>query len=153
MICRSCLRAASQARLPPSTQIRPQRFLSTLANTSATRSTSFPRSPRSSQPYSTTTTTPASAQPFSDPLTPAPGPDVKAQATEGAKKRPSALVKSSVPAGIPLKGLNFLKNAQDPLALPDDEYPAWLWTILDRQETKADAGAGDLFCTIHTYPA
>jgi hypothetical protein len=43
--------------------------------------------------------------------------------------------------------LNFLKDRQDPVALADDEYPSWLWTILDRQEKKAEAGAGDLFCT------
>jgi len=54
-------------------------------------------------------------------------------------------VKSSIPAGVPLKGLNFLKNAQDPVALPDDEYPAWLWTVLDRKEKKDESGGGDLF--------
>jgi large subunit ribosomal protein L54 len=43
--------------------------------------------------------------------------------------------------------LNFEKNKQDPVALADDEYPAWLWTILQRQEDKGDVGAvGDLFC-------
>jgi large subunit ribosomal protein L54 len=58
--------------------------------------------------------------------------------------------------GTPLKGLNFEKNKQDPVALADDEYPAWLWTILERQEgAKGDAGAvGDLFCmflsSLHT---
>lgn len=38
-----------------------------------------------------------------------------------------------------------MKNAQDPVALADDEYPAWLWTILARQEKKDDTGMGDLF--------
>lgn len=38
-----------------------------------------------------------------------------------------------------------MKDRQDPVALADDEYPSWLWTILDRQEKKAEAGAGDLF--------
>jgi hypothetical protein len=57
-------------------------------------------------------------------------------------------VKSSIAAGTPLKGLNFEKNKTDPVALPDDEYPEWLWTILQRQEKDAEgAGAGDLFCT------
>jgi large subunit ribosomal protein L54 len=53
-----------------------------------------------------------------------------------------------VPAGTPLKGLNFLKNTQDPVALEDHEYPAWLWEILGNKEKKAgaDAMAGDLFC-------
>jgi large subunit ribosomal protein L54 len=71
---------------------------------------------------------------------------LKATAAEAAKKKIAPLVKSSIPAGQPLKGLNFLKDRQDPVALADDEYPSWLWTILDRQEKKAEAGAGDLFC-------
>jgi large subunit ribosomal protein L54 len=71
---------------------------------------------------------------------------LKATAAEAAKKKIAPLVKSSIPAGQPLKGLNFLKDKQDPVALADDEYPSWLWTILDRQEKKAEAGAGDLFC-------
>jgi large subunit ribosomal protein L54 len=53
-----------------------------------------------------------------------------------------------VPAGTPLKGLNFEKNKQDPVAMADDEYPSWLWTILARQEDKGEVGAmGDLFCS------
>lgn len=33
------------------------------------------------------------------------------------------------------------------MALQDDEYPEWLWTILSRQEKNAEkAGMGDLFC-------
>jgi large subunit ribosomal protein L54 len=79
-------------------------------------------------------------------LTPAASPDLKATAAEAAKKKVAPLVKSSIPAGQPLKGLNFLKDRQDPVAKADDEYPAWLWTILDRQEKKAEKGAGDLFC-------
>jgi len=94
-----------------------------------------------------TATSTSAAQPFSEPLTPAASPDLKATAAEAAKKKAAPLVKSSIPAGQPLKGLNFLKDRQDPVALADDEYPSWLWTILDRQEKKADAGAGDLFCT------
>ncbi len=47
-----------------------------------------------------------------------------------------------MPAGTPLKGLNFEKNKQDPIALADDEYPEWLWTILMKKEDKG--GAGDV---------
>jgi len=77
---------------------------------------------------------------------------VKAAAAEAAKKKVAPLVKSSIPAGQPLKGLNFLKDRQDPIAAPDDEYPAWLWTLLDRQEKKAEKGAGDLFCMFFLIP-
>jgi large subunit ribosomal protein L54 len=59
------------------------------------------------------------------------------------------LVKSSVLAGTPLKGLNFEKNKSDPVALADEEYPEWLWTILSRQEKTAEKGGmGDLFCML-----
>lgn len=49
-----------------------------------------------------------------------------------------------------LKGLNFVKNKQDPVALEDHEYPDWLWRVLEPKEG-ADGGAqgkgdeGDLF--------
>lgn len=52
-----------------------------------------------------------------------------------------------------LKGLNFLKNQQDPVALEDHEYPEWLWSALKRKGDVSGAGAGaagdeegDLFC-------
>lgn len=49
-----------------------------------------------------------------------------------------------------LKGLNFMKNKQDPVAMEDHEYPAWLWTALnDKGDTpggKAQDAEGDLFC-------
>jgi len=47
-----------------------------------------------------------------------------------------------------LKGLNFIKGKQDPVALEDSEYPAWLWTILNKKEdSEAASGVneGDLF--------
>lgn len=58
-------------------------------------------------------------------------------------------MESSVPAGTVLKGINFMKNAQDPIALEDGEYPAWLWSVLDKKDGAKDgedAGEGDLFC-------
>lgn len=30
-----------------------------------------------------------------------------------------------------MKGLNYLKDKPDPIALPDEEYPQWLWDLLD----------------------
>jgi hypothetical protein len=159
MICRSCLRAASRPRVPSASQIRPQRFLSTtsplqnatpISATTATQSAGRQGDSSSSHTPPTATSTSA-AQPFSEPLTPAASPALKAQAAEAAKKKVTPLVKSSIAAGTPLKGLNFLKDRGDPVALADDEYPSWLWTILDRQEKKAEAGQGDIFCTSHTH--
>ncbi|OSS49857.1 hypothetical protein B5807_05858 [Epicoccum nigrum] len=150
MICRTCQRAS---RALPT-----RRFLSTTRpafNAAATPISSAaqptPRQPNDS-PAATST---SAAQPFSAPLTPAPSPALEKSAAKVAEKKAAPLVKSSVPAGTPLKGLNFEKNKQDPVAKADDEYPSWLWTILQRQEDKGDVGAvGDLFCTysLRTLP-
>ena len=160
MICRSCIRAASRVqtqitRSQQSQRHQYARFLSSttpplrnaapISATTATQ-TAARQGDASSTHTPPTATSTSAAQPFSESLTPAASPDLKGVATEAAKKKTTPLVKSSMPAGQPLKGLNFLKDRQDPVALADDEYPAWLWTILDRQEKKAEAGAGDLFC-------
>ncbi|EGF76481.1 hypothetical protein BATDEDRAFT_92659 [Batrachochytrium dendrobatidis JAM81] len=38
---------------------------------------------------------------------------------------------SSCKKGTVLKGINVLKDGQDPVAMDDSEYPAWLWKLLD----------------------
>jgi large subunit ribosomal protein L54 len=146
MICRTCLRTAR----PSLPLFRAPRFLSTtspLTNAtpiSANTATQTNPRPADAAPAATST---SAAQPFSAPLTPSPDPAIAKAAAQAAQKKAAPLVKSSVPAGTPLKGLNFVKNAQDPVALADEEYPEWLWTILSRQEKSADAGGmGDLFC-------
>ncbi|KAJ2781614.1 hypothetical protein H4R18_002758 [Coemansia javaensis] len=53
---------------------------------------------------------------------------------DGAAKKVPA---SSAVDGTVLKGLNIYKEGKDPVALKDEEYPAWLWTLLD--ETPADS--------------
>jgi large subunit ribosomal protein L54 len=37
----------------------------------------------------------------------------------------------SIPGGTPLYGLGYLKSKPTVLAKEDDEYPDWLWTLLD----------------------
>ncbi|KAF8428996.1 mitochondrial ribosomal protein L37-domain-containing protein [Tirmania nivea] len=78
--------------------------------------------------------------PLSDPVTPTPAQTTSAPALN--------IPVSAAPAGTVLKGLNHLKNKQDPVAKEDHEYPAWLWTVLD--EKKGGGGAdgeeeGDLY--------
>jgi large subunit ribosomal protein L54 len=48
-----------------------------------------------------------------------------------------------------MKGLNFIKGRDDPIALPDEEYPEWLWKCLEAKVKEGDqeAGEGDAFCT------
>ncbi|KAF1951943.1 hypothetical protein CC80DRAFT_480409 [Byssothecium circinans] len=148
MICRSCLRAASRSSKPTLSSVRSSSR--PLSNTPALRNAtpisvniSTQTVPGRTPPPATST---SAAQPFSAPITPAGSPQLKKDAAAVAEKKATPLVRSSVPAGTPLKGLNFLKDKSDPVAMADDEYPEWLWTILDRQEKKGEgAGAGDLF--------
>ncbi|WVR04656.1 hypothetical protein IAU60_001667 [Kwoniella sp. DSM 27419] len=52
-------------------------------------------------------------------------------ASSSAKPKPKGkAVASSCPPGTTLTGLSILKDKPDPVALPDDQYPAWLWTLL-----------------------
>ncbi|KAJ1836662.1 hypothetical protein LPJ63_000154 [Coemansia sp. RSA 2711] len=48
------------------------------------------------------------------------------------QKPPTARPVSSVAHGTVLKGLNIYKEGKDPVALKDEEYPDWLWTMLDK---------------------
>lgn len=139
MICRICLRAASRAYPPPTSLSLAARLSTSTPRLTPVTATPIPGAQQPPPPA----TSSSAAQPFSEASTPAPKKDAAPPAAE--KKVP--IVRSSVPAGTPLKGLNFLKDKPDPVALPDEEYPEWLWGILERQEKKGETGsAGDLFC-------
>jgi large subunit ribosomal protein L54 len=56
---------------------------------------------------------------------------------------------SSVPAGTPLKGLNFIKGKTDPVAMEDSEYPEWLWRILEDKKVEEETGTdADIYCKL-----
>ena len=69
-------------------------------------------------------------------------------AGERQHSKPPTKVQSSAPAGTALKGLNFMKGKQDPVAMEEHEYPEWLWGVLAQGEGKAGGqeNEGDLFC-------
>lgn len=46
-------------------------------------------------------------------------------------------VVSSAPEGTVLKGINYMKDGKDPVALADDAYPEWLWEINDPEVRNA----------------
>ncbi|EIE90839.1 hypothetical protein G6F46_012139 [Rhizopus delemar] len=48
----------------------------------------------------------------------------------------NARIASSAPKGTTLKGIQFLKDGKDPVALDDSEYPDWLWDLLDEKKLK-----------------
>jgi large subunit ribosomal protein L54 len=60
-----------------------------------------------------------------------------------------------VPKGTILKGLNYIKGRDDPVALGEEEYPDWLWHVLDvKKDTEGSAAEeGDEFCMSQSqYP-
>lgn len=97
------------------------------------------RLPLSTKPqFRTLTTSPASSEPiFTKPV------------LSSATPAPAANL-SVAPAGTVLKGLNYLKGREEPLALEDSEYPEWLWTCLESKKGSEDVdaagGVGDEFC-------
>jgi large subunit ribosomal protein L54 len=62
---------------------------------------------------------------------------------------PAAEPKSICPAGTVLSGLNYFKGKEDPVALPDEAYPEWLWKCLELPpKPEADTTAtAEEFCT------
>ncbi|KAI5205699.1 hypothetical protein E4T39_02801 [Aureobasidium subglaciale] len=132
MICNRCLRTAVQRPL-----VLP--FRRALTTTSPLGADLAPRQGNASSHTPSAATSTGAAQPFSTPLTPSPS-AAKLQAPSAEKAAPT--VKSSVAAGTPLKGLNFIKGKNDPVALEDSEYPTWLWGILKKKGGES-AGAAD----------
>ncbi|GAA5992251.1 hypothetical protein JCM10908_001839 [Rhodotorula pacifica] len=55
----------------------------------------------------------------------------------------STIPESSCPAGTVLKNLNFVKDASDPVALEDDKYPAWVWTLTESARKAPTEGADE----------
>jgi len=48
-----------------------------------------------------------------------------------------------VSAGTPLTGLGYLKGKDPPLAKDDNEYPKWLWGLLDEGKSAGKNEGGD----------
>jgi len=62
----------------------------------------------------------------------------------GAKDTSAAEEKtlSSCPPGTVLDGLNYLKGQPAVIALPDEEYPPWLWDLLKPKVYEDDGPGG-----------
>lgn len=144
MICPRCLLRAGSRGLRPSAAAAPnssvRAFTTTRAASAKAPTTDAARSASPGVPATST----SAAQPLSTPLTPSPSAAGVPKPT-GKASSPPVLVQSSVPAGTPLKGLNFYKNKTDPVAMEDSEYPSWLWTALTPEGKKEEAAEGDLF--------
>lgn len=150
MICQRCLQRFAARTALPASSTRPFSRSAPPRASAVTTSTTTTTVPRPHDRPAATSTA-AAAQPFSTPLSPSPrehedAPQAPALAAAEARKRQRT--PSSVPAGTVLKGLNFMKNQQDPVAMEDEAYPEWLWEVLrGKQEGEGMAeGEGDLFC-------
>ncbi|KAH6650043.1 mitochondrial ribosomal protein L37-domain-containing protein [Chaetomium tenue] len=137
MICRTCLRRAAGFT---TRQITPQPFTRATAAARTFTTTLRTRNATPTAPTAAPATTTAAAESTPDltPLTPPSAGDSEAT-TEP---------RSSCPEGTVLSGLNYIKGKNDPVALADEAYPAWLWNCLEVQkkaDSTADADAGDEF--------
>ncbi|TVY33225.1 54S ribosomal protein L37, mitochondrial [Lachnellula subtilissima] len=119
MICRSCLRKGASS-------LRPSIFSRSLTS-SIPRLDATTAAPSSSPPVATST---SAAQPFSTPLSPKPN-DVSLGTSLKPKPKTTALPASICLPGSVMKGLNYFKGKEDPVALAEEEYPDWLWHVLD----------------------
>jgi len=151
MICRTCLRRAAglasrQLNLSSTTTLSQTLAAPFSTTTLRTFSTSLPILNTSS---ASAEAQPAAAQgaPDLNPVTPG----AAAAAAEGEGKKPL----SSCPAGTVLKGLNYFKGKNDPVALPDEAYPEWLWRCLEvkkkTNEGEEGVDVGDEFCTFFSF--
>ncbi|KAG1756894.1 mitochondrial ribosomal protein L37-domain-containing protein [Suillus paluster] len=72
------------------------------------------------------------------------GPTTERKPNIGAKDTSTAEEKtlSSCPPGTVLEGLNYLKGQPPVIALPDEEYPPWLWDLLKPKVYEDDGPGG-----------
>ncbi|KAG2350017.1 hypothetical protein BDR05DRAFT_923982 [Suillus weaverae] len=63
-------------------------------------------------------------------------------AAEGEHSELETTTLSSCPPGTILEGLNYLKGQPPVIALPDDEYPSWLWDLLKPKVYEDDGPGG-----------
>jgi large subunit ribosomal protein L54 len=82
-----------------------------------------------------------------------PDPPLSTPVTEVGETPSIVTARSICPEGTVLKGLNYQKGGQDPVAKKDEEYPEWLWSCLDvmKKAEAADEDAGDEFCKPSTF--
>ncbi|KAK0535817.1 hypothetical protein OC842_002186 [Tilletia horrida] len=67
--------------------------------------------------------------------------DDKSKAAVGTKLVESADPNVSVcPAGTVLSGLGIYKDKAEPIALPDEEYPSWLWSLIETSSSQSSGG-------------
>jgi large subunit ribosomal protein L54 len=152
MICSPCRRAilqrlrTSQFPSMPSISTTSFRYASTVPSTpsaapAAPPSIAIPGTGNEAQQSSS----PAKSQPLSTPAT------LSSTTSSPAQTKPSTKSRSSVPGGKELRGLGYTKAKPKVLSMEDDEYPEWLWGLLDEMKPPSEAGEKvDFACTSTT---
>lgn len=84
---------------------------------------------------------PIASQPLSTPHI-APSSTTKPVAAKDARK--VRKLQGSIPGGEELRGIGYLKAKPKIMAKEDDEYPDWLWTLLDEPRTTMGMPKADL---------
>ncbi|KAL1840641.1 hypothetical protein VTJ49DRAFT_249 [Mycothermus thermophilus] len=152
MICRTCLRRAAGLAARPIAGHPLARTSAALQSTTSSSPTTTP-----SRPFSTTlpsrnaSPSPAAAAPATAAAETTSAPPNLTPLTGDPKEEQQQQQQtpiSSCPAGTVLNGLNYFKGQSDPVALPDEAYPEWLWRCLEVQkktDSTAEADAGDEF--------
>ncbi|KAF8479336.1 mitochondrial ribosomal protein L37-domain-containing protein [Russula ochroleuca] len=69
-------------------------------------------------------------------------PNAVPEQTAAAELPATGSARSSCAPNTVMEGINYLKDQRPVLALPDEEYPAWLWTLLDKSELPDDGPGG-----------
>ncbi|CEL07257.1 hypothetical protein ASPCAL10420 [Aspergillus calidoustus] len=91
-------------------------------------------------PSAISSATPGVSQPLSTPE----GVHVDVDPTQPSKAaRKVERPPSSCEPGTKLVGLNYFKNKPDIIAMEDEEYPEWLWTLLDSSNKEVKKGGVD----------
>ncbi|KAG9005266.1 hypothetical protein FRB93_009820 [Tulasnella sp. JGI-2019a] len=79
----------------------------------------------------------AKAVPKANAVASAPAPPTSSSPTDSS---PPATGRSSCLPDTVLEGVTWLKDQKPVVALPDDQYPGWLWTLLKPQHDPKTVG-------------
>jgi Mitochondrial ribosomal protein L37 len=143
MICSSCRRTIL-SRLPS----RVGRTFQLRHTSSAPSTSPSPRQPSSDVTFKTSKTSPSAissnspgiSQPLVTPMLPSTSSASSASKPKQPTPAKQQKMVSSIPGGTPLNGLGYLQANPTVLAKEDDEYPEWLWTLLEPESGAASKG-------------
>ena len=137
MICNSCRRALyARSKLHvQSLYHKPSHRSVATVPSSANAAQSFgpPSTIPDQAPPAISSKKPGASHPFSTPLSPQSPTNIERGqgAVSTTVAQPTPVIRGSLPGGAELQGLGYLKATPKVYAKEDDEYPTWLWGLLD----------------------